>query len=90
VSWLWFRPYQCLEKDRLLVAAQVKVSPLVEREMWIRNRLKPMSGAANHLASPSTGINRQRPSGVGIGIPSTRWPHHSTVRQSTTAANHTT
>ena len=33
----------------------------------------------SYVASPSTTISRQRPSVSGTGIPSIRWPHHSTV-----------
>jgi hypothetical protein len=36
----------------------------------------------SHLASPSTTINRQRPSTPGTGMPSIRWPHHSTTLHS--------
>ena len=42
MPWPGRRPHQPLEKDRLLITAQVKVSPLVEREMCVRNRVEPM------------------------------------------------
>jgi hypothetical protein len=40
------------------------------------------STATNYRASPSTTMSRHRPSTSGTGIPSTRWPHHSTVLHS--------